>query len=77
MQPLIRIEPTPLLTERVERRVRGGYLGRWLVREVVERPMQVFVHDCRTNTIYCHPAMAHAVRAIVDGVNPGGPDLGH
>lgn len=43
--------------ERVERRVRGGYMNRWLVRQVTHERVikQHAIHDRSRNCIYCHP----------------------
>jgi len=43
--------------ERVERRVRGGYMNRWLVRQVTQERVikQHAIHDRTHNRIYCHP----------------------
>lgn len=57
----LQICPSPLMTEAVTevRRVHGGYLNRWLIRQVVTetRPSRAFIHDRVNNVVYCHPAV--------------------
>lgn len=44
-------------TERIERRVPGGYMNRWLVRQVTHERVvkQRAIHDRINNRIFVHP----------------------
>lgn len=57
----VNIQPSPLMTETVTevRRVRGGYLNRWLIRAVVieTRPSRNVLHDRINNVMYAHPVL--------------------
>lgn len=64
----ITIKPSPLMVETVTevRRVRGGYLNRWLIRAVVTetRPSRSVFHDRLNNVMYAHPdVIAQIARA--------------
>lgn len=60
------VVPSLLLTETVteERRVRGGYLNRWLIRQIVTemRPSKKVIHDRLSNRIYCHPEILAQIK---------------
>lgn len=52
---------TPAAVSRVERRVRGGYMNRWLIREVVLQPTAFVYQDPLTHgpaVITMHPLLA-------------------
>ena len=53
--------------ERIESRVRGGYMNRWLIRKVttVRRPYAVVAQDhlFGGQAIYAHPDLITSMRA--------------
>lgn len=60
---------SPLATRREIRRVRGGYMNRWLIRAEVTVPC--VIHDRLSNTIYLHPELMAKLREELDA-NRGG-----
>lgn len=70
----ISIIPSPLMTETVvvERRVRGGYMNRWLIRAFIPetRPSRNFIHDRLANRIFCHPSIVDEIRRAFEVGHP-------
>lgn len=52
----VKIFESPLCTTRVVKRVRGGYLNRWWIRQETNEPA-VWVDHAR-GCLYIHPALA-------------------
>lgn len=63
------IVASPLMVETVteERRVLGGYMNHWLIRQVVteERPARRAIYDQLNRRIYVHPMLLESFRNAV------------
>jgi len=51
----LRIVPDEHMVERVEARVPGGYMNRWLIRATVTRPLRTA--RMWGNTLFMHPTL--------------------
>jgi len=58
----IQIFEHPLALKRVERRVKGGYLNRWLIREIAMVPCVMFVG----HALFVHPALMPSLRKQIE-----------
>jgi hypothetical protein len=54
----LKLVPHALATRRVERRVRGGYMNRWLVRAIVDEP-RAYIYG---NVMFAHPDLIDRLR---------------
>lgn len=63
-----RIVAHPHLTQTHVRRVRGGYLNRWWIREIVTEPYPQLLVVEATRTIYAHPEIAVLLRRALSAL---------
>lgn len=62
----------PWMVVKVERRVRGGYMNHWLIRQVVEKPAPYCYVGSGGRDVYAHPIMIERAKAaLVEEVRRG------
>lgn len=66
-----RLVPDPTMVERIVERVRGGFQGRWLLRQVSYRPARHVLMDKHASVIVAHPTVIKQLAAMFGSSSTG------